>query len=253
MSRDLVGGFKCKMYNHPLIWWASYGWKLLLARLLIEKWFVVTPRIFLWCRLIISIVTKYSLSFFVRVVLINQHQKYYFCVGCLRRSTPKKIIFSVDRIKQPTRKYHFWTKSKAKAGRVAEKIETRSMCAEAEACMTHFHDLGSSTRSTSATCFRDLIYSTWFHQQQPPLSGLLPTELLPDLSSSLLLYTLASDVYSFRVLLLELLTSKPPFQDLLQLGPRCPCGREERLQWAHDWYVPPLLLRLWTTILFPLI
>jgi hypothetical protein len=33
---------------------------------------------FLWCRLIISTITKYGLSFFVSVVLSNRHQKYYF-------------------------------------------------------------------------------------------------------------------------------------------------------------------------------
>jgi hypothetical protein len=45
---------------------------------LLEKWFLVTPKIFLWCRLIIPTVTKNKPSFFVSVVLSNQTQNRYF-------------------------------------------------------------------------------------------------------------------------------------------------------------------------------
>jgi hypothetical protein len=48
---------------------------------LLEKRFMVTPRIFLWCRLIISTVTKNRLSFLVLAVLSNQHKKYPFFVS----------------------------------------------------------------------------------------------------------------------------------------------------------------------------
>jgi hypothetical protein len=58
-----------------------------LIKSLLEKRFMVTPRIFLWCRLIISTVTKNILSFLVSAVLTNRHEKYGN--DCLKQPKPE--------------------------------------------------------------------------------------------------------------------------------------------------------------------
>jgi hypothetical protein len=86
---------------------------------------MVTPRIFLWCRLIILTITKNRLSFLVSAALSNRHEKYHFSCRLLKTANTKnESLFLVAAVLN--------NRNQSPGAARGQKIETNGHEGEAE-------------------------------------------------------------------------------------------------------------------------
>jgi hypothetical protein len=86
---------------------------------------MITARIFLWCRLIISTVTKNRLLFLVLAVLSNRHEKYPFLCRLLKTAdTKNESLFLVTAVLN--------NRNQSPGAARGQKIETDGCVGEAE-------------------------------------------------------------------------------------------------------------------------